>query len=75
MAGAQNREQVFQVTFDAARKRWVGTDDNGQLIGVSDDRNTTMRMVVGVANQLARDGTQVVVRVKEQETPNAAKAR
>jgi hypothetical protein len=44
--------RTFRVRFDAVKKRWIGSDDHGTLVGIAMDKGSAVAMVTGVANQI-----------------------
>lgn len=58
------RDRVFRVYLDKRRNRFVAVDDNGDLLGVSTDKDNAIGSAVREANMASRAGYQVIVMVE-----------
>ena len=59
-------ERIFRVAWSAVRRRFVATDEEGNDLGVSVDRENAIGSAVREAGRASRDGCRVVVMVEQQ---------
>lgn len=55
--------KIISVFWDDTRRRYVATDEQGTLHGLSTDFNTAIGSAVGAANLASKEGVQVTVKV------------
>jgi hypothetical protein len=59
-------QRIFRVAWSPTRNRFIASDDGGNDLGVSVDRENAIGSAVREAGRASRDGCRVVVMVEQQ---------
>lgn len=64
---ARPPNRTFKVYLDHDRNRFVAVDDNGDLLGVSPNKNNAIGSAVRDAVLASKEGCRVIVMVEKQD--------